>query len=93
MANLVNLKKISLKNRRKTRGEIAFGNPRICHRRCGDGDEYHQRQWDCQCERLPPCHLFLPRIQSIVLAVFVYMLFIKRDCAATKRKYSVKVSK
>lgn len=29
----------------------------------------------------------------VVLAVFVYMLFIKRDCAATKRKYSVKVSK
>lgn len=29
----------------------------------------------------------------VVLAVFVYMLFIKRDCAATKSKYSVKVSK
>ena len=29
----------------------------------------------------------------VVLFVFVYMLFIKRDCAATKRKYSVKVSK
>ena len=29
----------------------------------------------------------------VVLVVFVYMLFIKRDCAATKRKYSVKVSK
>lgn len=29
----------------------------------------------------------------VVLAVFVYMMFIKRDCAATKRKYSVKVSK
>lgn len=29
----------------------------------------------------------------VVLAVFVYMLFIKRDCAATKRKYSVKFSK
>lgn len=29
----------------------------------------------------------------VVLVIFVYMLFIKRDCAATKRKYSVKVSK
>ena len=29
----------------------------------------------------------------VVLAVFVYMLFIKRDCATTKRNYSVKVSK